>query len=64
MDISSEIRIPTLKEVGIGEDDLVDIAESALKENSMKFTPRSATKDEMLTVLNSIYFGAIKAVKL
>ena len=63
MDLSSKINIPTLKEVGITEDDLVNIAESALKEASMNFTPRPATKDEMVTVLKNIYFETITTVQ-
>lgn len=63
-DLSREINIPTLKELGIKEEELMSIAESVLKENSMKFTPRSATKNEILEVLYAMYAVENKTVQL
>lgn len=53
--LSTAIDIPTLKELGIAQGDLDEIAIDALKENSMKFTPRKASVEELKELLQNIF---------
>lgn len=53
--LSSAIDIPALRGLGITKEDLENIAVEALKENSMKFTPRNASLEELKELLLSIY---------
>ena len=53
--LSNAVNIPSLKEIGITKENLDEIAVDVTKENSMKFTPRSASLDEIKEILNDIY---------
>lgn len=56
--LSNAVNIPSLKEIGITKVNLEEIAVDVTKENSMKFTPRSASLEEIKEILNDIYIEA------
>ncbi len=54
-DLNSKVKIPRLQEAGVKKEDFSQIAEDALKERSMNFTPRKATKEDILGILENAY---------
>lgn len=53
--LSNAVNIPSLKDIGITKKNLDEIAVDVTKENSMKFTPRSASLEEIKYLLKDIY---------
>lgn len=58
--LCEKVNIPNLEEAGVGKDQLSIIAEDALKENSMKFTPRTAGKDDVIAILEIAFKGNVQ----
>ncbi len=54
-DLNSKVNIPRLRTVGVKKENFNKIAEDALKERSMTFTPRKATKADIVNILGSAY---------
>ncbi|AXF57044.1 iron-containing alcohol dehydrogenase [Salicibibacter kimchii] len=54
--LSNAVDIPSLKEIGINKENLDEMAVDVTKENSMKFTPRDASLEEVKELLNDIYY--------
>ena len=54
-DLSKELGIPTLSEVGVTKDKFDVLAKDTLEEASMLTNPRSATKEDVLNILEIAY---------
>lgn len=53
--LCDEVSIPRLKEAGVEKAKFNQIAEDALRERSMMFTPRKATKEDIIKILEKAY---------
>jgi alcohol dehydrogenase len=49
--LARDLKIPTLKEAGVKKEDFDRVADDALKEISLLFNPRKATKEDILAIL-------------
>lgn len=54
-DLNHKVNIPRLREAGVKKENFTTIAEDALKERSMNFTPRKATKEDIIAILENAY---------
>lgn len=54
-DLNHKVNIPRLREAGVKKENFTTIAEDALKERSMTFTPRTATKEDIMAILENAY---------
>lgn len=55
LELNAKVNIPSLQETGVERADFEKIAEDALKERSMTFTPRKATKEDVIQILENSY---------
>lgn len=53
--LSREMNIPSLREIGVREDDLPEIAEKSFQNNSNPSNPREATVEDYLDILKKMF---------